>query len=544
MPRLLIPCLLTVALAAALAAGPARAEETAHQAYEQGLAFQKQRLTLQAIAAYRRALALDPHLAAAHYELGWSYWVLGEWSQVVQQWEEAQRLHVDEPLLVTYLGQARDRLNGKGPPLERVPMHTRAASPAPAAPSTGAAQAAVGSASQRWTLELVARFQQYDPQPGDPADHYDPAVFSPKSVIFTPDGIKAYVNALEGGETVVYDARTGAKLKVIPHRFGAEQAGLFAPADRAAYGRALAASGRTHPNWFTGKPVEFALTHGGRYLWISYYRRDYDREGLLPSAVAIVDTRTDEIVRVMDCGPIPKFLAASPDGHWLAIIHWGDNTVEFIDISGADPAAFRLAGLVVVERRLPLDLSQPVDRDHYCGFCLRGSVFTADSRYLLVGRMGGGGIALIDVPRQAYLGTVYGMPPTPRHLVLSPDGQWLYVSSNVAGEVSLYRTEDLVRAVLQHQGSLAPLREVSTGSGTRTIALAPQGRTLFAAVNRESKLVMLDAQTLRPLLDIAVDSYPVGLAVAPDGGQVWVTSQGVKLQGGNSVSVYRVERTP
>jgi hypothetical protein len=42
-------------------------------------------------------------------------------------------------------------------------------------------------------------------------------------------------------------------------------------------------------------------------------------------------------------------------------------------------------------------------------------------------------------------------------------------------------------------------------------------------------------------LEIAVDSYPVGLGVSPAGEEVWVTSQGVKLLGGNSVGVYRLE---
>jgi DNA-binding beta-propeller fold protein YncE len=262
---------------------------------------------------------------------------------------------------------------------------------------------------------------------------------------------------------------------------------------------------------------------------------------VLPSAVGIVDTRTDRLVRVMHTGPIPKFLAASPDGRWLAVIHWGDNSVGLVDIAAADPAQFRHAGEIVVERKLPLELNRHVDRDRYCGFCLRGAVFTSDSRHLLVGRMGGGGIAVLDVAGRATLGTVSGMPPTPRHLVLTADGKRLYVGSNVGGQVSLYRPEDLVAAARAGKPELAPLRAASTGSGTRTIALSPDGRWLFAAVNRESKLVVLDAETLAPKLEIAVDSYPVGLGVAPAGDAVWVTSQGVKLLGGNSVGVYRVE---
>ncbi len=506
-------------------ASPPVSALTAAAAYASGMALQKEQRTLEAIEAYRRAIALDPRHGRAHYELGWSYWILGDWAQVVQQWETALQLKVDEPDLPTYLAQARSRLNGEGPAVVRVPMNTKAG-------------------GGGLTLELVRRYQHYDPQPASPDDHFDGDIFSPKSVNFTPDGGKAYVNSLEGGSTAVYDVRSGAKLATVSHRMGPNEEALFDAQETAQFQAAFTA-GHAPPlfNRFLGKPVESVFTHSGRYLWISYYRRDYDRDSVLPSAVAIVDTRTDRIVRVMHTGPIPKFLAASPDGHWLAAIHWGDNTVGLIDISAPDPAGFRHAGELVVERKLPLELNRHVDRDRYCGYCLRGAVFTRDSRHLLVARMGGGGgIAVLDVAARAYLGSVLGMPPTPRHLVLSGDGTRLYVGSNTAGRVSVYRPEDLVRAAEAHAGKLAPLLTGATGNGTRTIDLSPDGTLLFAAVNRESKLVVLDAATLVKRLEIAVDSYPVGLGVAPEGDAVWVTSQGVKLQGGNSVSVYRLTR--
>jgi DNA-binding beta-propeller fold protein YncE len=519
-----------LALLLALQAGPAWAETPA-EAFRQGYALQGQRRTLEAIAAFNRALKLDPDHGPSHYEIGWSYWLLGEWPQVVQHWEAAEKLKAGPPEFPGYLREARARLAGKGPPVERVPLHTRATG---AEPGGGTL-----------TLELVRRFQHYNPAPEDPADIYDENVFSPKSVIFSADGAKAYVNALEGDATLVYDTRALKKRKVIVHRFGPEQAGLFDPQETAAYGAAFRAGhAPPHPNQFIGKPVEGELTHHGRYLWVSYYRRDYDRNGVLPSAVGIVDTRTDELVRVMYTGPIPKFLAASPDGRWLVTIHWGDNSVGLIDIGATDAREFRHAGEIVVEQRLPLHLDRTVDRDRYCGYCLRGAVFTADSRHLLVGRMGGGGIAVLDVGRRAYVGTVRGMRPTPRHLVLSPDGGRLYLSSNVSGYVSVYRTADLVEAALAHTPTLAPLREARTGSGTRTIAQSPDGTAIYAAVNRESKLVVLRADTLQPLLEIAADSYPVGLAVSPGGDQVWITSQGVLLHGGNSVSVYRIGHAP
>jgi DNA-binding beta-propeller fold protein YncE len=545
---LLVAVLLSLSFwAPAQEGGKREGQETVDALYRQGFALQQERRTLEAIAAFEQALRLNPEHGPSHYEIGWSYWVLQDWPQVVRHWDAAERLKAGPPEFPDYLREARSRLKGEGPPIVRVAMGTRAPAVAAAA-ATGAGAPGAGATSAAeapLALELTARFQHYNPAPQDPRDVFDQHVFSPKSVAFSPDGAKAYVNALEGMATAVYDARNPRKLKVIVHRFGAAQAGLFDPAETAAYGKLFkAGQAPAEPNHFSGKPVESALTHGGRYLWVSYYRRDYDRYGNLPSAVAIVDTRTDSIVRVMHTGPIPKFMTASPDGRWLAVIHWGDNSVDFIDVSAPEPAGFRHAGEAVVGKRLPLVIGQPVDRDHYCGYCLRGAAFTADSRYLLVGRMGGGGVAVIDVQRRATVGTVTGMRPTPRHLVLSPDGARLYLSSNVGGYVSVYRPEDLVAAALAKRTQLRPLEEIKTGAGTRTIALSPDGALLFAAVNRESKLAVLQAAPLRKLFEIAADSYPVGLAASPAGDQVWVTSQGVKQKGGNSVSIYTLRRGP
>jgi DNA-binding beta-propeller fold protein YncE len=522
---LLLPGL-AVLSAPARAAGPEAGPGRAEAWYLKGFKLQQEFHTLEALKAYQRALELDPFHARAHYEIGWSYWILENWPEVVRHWELAKELGLKLPELDDYLAMARERLSGKLPPLERPPLHTRA--------SGGGV-----------TLELVARFQHYDPSPADPADHFDEHVFSPKSVQITPDGAKAYVQALEGHATIVYDARRRVKLKAILHSFGPEQAGLFDAAETAAWApRFPAGEAPADFNVYEGKPVEGVFTHGGRYLWVSHYRRSYDALGILPSSVAIIDTRTDAIVRVMQSGPIPKFMAASPDGHWLAVVHWGDNTVGVIDIRGDDPHAWHHVGEITVEHKLSLDLDRKVDRDRYCGLCLRGAVFLPDSRTLLVARMGGGGIAVLDVEALRTIGSVQGMKPTPRHLLLSRDGQTLYVGSNSSGYVATYRAAELAAAARAGTPRLRPLREVRSGAGTRTIALSPDGRLLFAAVNQGSQVLVLDAHSLRRLVSIPTDSFPVGLAVAPDGGHVWVTAQGRKLRGGNAVSVYAVTRAP
>ncbi|MFQ5817994.1 MAG: beta-propeller fold lactonase family protein [Terriglobia bacterium] len=405
------------------------------------------------------------------------------------------------------------------------------------------------SADGTLTLTLRARFQLYQDKPKNPNDYYDADVHSPKSAKFLPAGERVYVNALEGYATLVYDPIRLEKISKIIHRFDGKNQHLFSSQPPFDYQfRVLPATARV--NHFGGKPVEMELTHGGRYLWISYYRRHYDNNALGPSAVAVIDTSTDRIVKVLPSGPIPKILAASPDGQWLAMIHWGDNTVGFVDISASAPEDFDLSHLVVVQKRFQPKTSKnrgKIDRDKECGLCLRGAVFTPDSTHLIVAALGGGGIAVINVTERRTVGLVKGIKPTPRHLILElpkepRPPEWLYVSSNRSGYVSKVKIDKLLAAAYKKENkSVKPAYETYIGGGVRTIALSPDGRWLYAAVNWESRLVALRAADLTKVAEVPVDSFPVGLAVSPDGSQVWVTSQGRQRRGGHSVSVYGVE---
>lgn len=374
--------------------------------------------------------------------------------------------------------------------------------------------------------------------PGDLRDH---RIHSPKSALFSPDGTKLYINALEGGQTLVYAFPSLAPLATIDHTFGASDAALFVDGETTVFGYRYFNGSAARYNQFTGKPVEMTFSHDGRFLWVPYYRRSFDANASSPSAVAIVDTRTDRIVRVMPTGPLPKFVAVSPDSRRAVVTHWGDNTLGALDISGDDPASFRYVGHWVVEQRLPTDGIQG-DRDTHCGFCLRGTVFSPDGRRVLVARMGGGGLAGFDAQSGRYLGTVTDIVRNPRHLVVSRDGATLYVSGNQSGQVGRYDLQAVLSALDTANGARVPGPGgalLNVGPGVRTIELSPDQRRLYAAVNNEAKLAKIDLVSWRVVEQVDVDPYTVGLAVSPDGRTVVTTSQGRAGQGGRSVGIYR-----
>lgn len=392
------------------------------------------------------------------------------------------------------------------------------------------------SADSTFTITLVNKKQYYNRNDTLTAD---PDIRSPKSVNIHPKGLKYYVNSLEGARTVVYQSFSNKKLKVINH--------VFTEADSALWSKPSGLFPFTHYkkklNTFSGKPVESAFSHGGRYLWVPYYRRSYDINAQDPSAVAIIDTKTDSIIKMMETGPLPKMIAVSGDNHYVAITHWGDNTVGLIDISSDSPDDWHYVACVTVKYKLALNfsLTSQVNRDMNSGLCLRGTAFTPDNRYLLVGAMGGsGGISVIDMETFTYLGTITGMMSNLRHLVIRND--YIYLSINKAGYIQRAPLEafmDTVANMKNGKGRFDNWTNCKVGSGARTIELTPDGRYVIAACNFGSCLAVVDAETMKPVVTIPADSFPVGLDIAKNGRLVFLTSQ-ARGMAGNCVDIFRI----
>jgi DNA-binding beta-propeller fold protein YncE len=402
----------------------------------------------------------------------------------------------------------------------------------------------IGNVSQPPTAEvkltLSERFQHVSSYTKSEHDHFDKTVYSPKSVQILEKKDKFYVNSLEGFSTGVYKLSEMNQTKVIRHHFNAQNANLFK--DTFAFDYKFVTKKSQH-NIFKGKPVEGCFTHNGKYLWVTYYRRSFDRNAIDPSAVAIIDTDTDEIVRVMPTGVLPKMIAASPDNKHVAVTHWGDNTIGLINIDSENPADFKYVKHLVVNKRIYPDYSpnKKVDRDHGCGYCLRGTIFTPDSKYLLVARMGGGGIAVFDVEQKKYLKTVFGMHRNLRHLVIS--NNFIYTGTNVAGFIDKVNLDEFIEFVLHGEGStLDTWQSVYVGVGVRTVVTSPDGKYIFGAINNVSKVVVVRTSDMKKIAEIDADSFPVGMDINDTGDKLIVTSQGKsKYGGGNSVMVFDVE---
>ncbi|MGF7176983.1 SPOR domain-containing protein [Azospirillum doebereinerae] len=331
----------------------------------------------------------------------------------------------------------------------------------------------------------------------------DREVISPKSVLFHPVLPKFYINALEAGKTLVYDAATLTKTATIAHSAG---------------------------NDF-GKPVEGWFTHGGRYLWVTYYRMNRDTHATGPSMFVQIDTETDRIVHSFPTGNIPKAISADAASSQLAVTLWGENKVELYDIR--DPLAVRRIG--TVEIGPPPAVRPGSNRDRTCGLCLRGTVFLPGTDYLVVARMGGGGLAVVDVKTLRLVKVITQVPPTPRHLVVHGDS--LYISSNVSGTVSRIGLRNLVAHI--EQNSPLTVAASHVGGGARTIKVADD--KIYVALH-DSKMIARMNLDLTGVEYAGAAPYPVGLDVKGD--LLLVSSQGMNGLGGHRVGVYSLSGAP
>ena len=149
------------------------ATEAATAAYKEGFQAQRARDAENALAAYARCIELDADCVPCHYENGWSHWTRSEWAQVVSSWKRALELDPDHRAVLKWMPQAQR--NASFAPTKRSATGLRV----PLEIESSPADAPI-------TLELVARFQNYDPRTSAP-DHYDRDIYSPKSARFTSD---------------------------------------------------------------------------------------------------------------------------------------------------------------------------------------------------------------------------------------------------------------------------------------------------------------------------------------------------------------------
>lgn len=233
---------------------------------------------------------------------------------------------------------------------------------------------------------------------------------------------------------------------------------------------------------FPGNAVESLPSRDGRTLYVTNFRRNM---------VEVIDTRSLQVTAEIEVGKNPKTMALSSDGKTLYVANWSSHTVSVVDL----------------ERNRVVHTLRT-------GGNPRGMVTTREGK-LFVASFADDVIDVFDRPRADERHTRrLRVCAVPRHLVLSPNEQTLYVSC--------YR-KSLLGAVDLRDWSVERL---PIGRSPKTIDITSDGRWVVSADYGEGTVSVVDTRAMEmrrtwiPELTMAT-----GLAIAPTGQlRVYATS--------------------
>lgn len=148
---------------------------------------------------------------------------------------------------------------------------------------------------------------------------------------------------------------------------------------------------------------------------------------------------------------------------------------------------------------------------------------SADEKQVFVSLWGKSGVAVFDVEKQAFKG-VWPTQPHPTEMLLSPDGELLYVACANSNTVCVIDIDDgETREVIG--SSLYPNAPV--GSTPSSIALSPDGKVLLIANSDNNNLAIVDTShpgKSHSLGFVPTGWYPTSVRFSEKGDKIYVTS--------------------
>ncbi|MCB1284236.1 MAG: YncE family protein, partial [Microthrixaceae bacterium] len=310
---------------------------------------------------------------------------------------------------------------------------------------------------------------------------------TPKSIEASANGLFFAQNMMYSHTITVYD-RSFALVKSIPDSIN--------PAD---WGYP------DHAGTTTGSPVEMAFSHDGTKAYVSNYEmsgpgfsnpgNDKCSKGSWDNSYLYrVDTASLEIDQVIEVGPVPKYVAVTPDDATVLTTNWCGYDLSVVDAATGKET-----------RRIPI------------GRFPRGIAVMPDNTTVFVAVMGTKDIAVVNLVDDS-VQWITGVGQGPRHLVLDPAGEFLYATLNGEGKVA--KIDVATRTVVA---------KVASPSQPRSMTIAPDGRSLYV-VNYDSDAVSkIRTSDMTQIQRLPTGHHPIGITYDRTDNRVWVACYGGSL---------------
>jgi YVTN family beta-propeller protein len=233
------------------------------------------------------------------------------------------------------------------------------------------------------------------------------------------------------------------------------------------------------------------------------------------NTLRVVDTATDKILATIKLTGRPNQCAVTPDGKYVAVPIRDGDAVDIVDVA-----------------RQKVVKTLPVKMPH--------NAFNAGSnRFLFVSSMGSNEINIIDLTKLDYVAHI-PVGGVPRPYVVTPDGKTMYVAeSNLHGfvKVDIPSQKILQRVAIPAENPTPhprPFEPIDTL--THGLALTPDGTELWVTSLLDNSMYIYDVKQNKVVGRVQVGDGPNWVAFSPDGKYVCVSNAD-----GNDVSIIDVK---
>jgi YVTN family beta-propeller protein len=222
------------------------------------------------------------------------------------------------------------------------------------------------------------------------------------------------------------------------------------------------------------------------------------------NTLRVVDTATNKGIAAIKLTGRPNQCAVTPDGHYVAVPIRDKNAVDIVDIE---------------QQKVVQTL--PVSQPH--------NAFNADSnRYIFVSAMGANQINVIDLTTMTYSAkvTVGGIP---RPYVVTPNGATMYVAvTDLHGFMKVDVASGKTQRVEMPAENHTPKERTYEPSNTLThgLALSPDGSELWVTSLLDDSLYVYDMKADKITGRVQVGDGPNWVTFSPDGKYVCVSNTG------------------
>jgi YVTN family beta-propeller protein len=227
----------------------------------------------------------------------------------------------------------------------------------------------------------------------------------------------------------------------------------------------------------------------------------------------VIDTATNKAIATVKLTGLPNQCAVTPDGHYVAVPIRDKNAVDIVDV-----------------QKQKVVKTLPVSQPH--------NAFNAGSnRYLFVSAMGANQINIIDLTTMAYSAKVK-VGGIPRPYVVTPDGKTMYVAlTDLHGfmkvDVASGKIQRVAMPAENHTAKQRPFEPSNTL--THGLALSPDGTELWVSSLLDNSLYVYEVKANKITGRVQVGDGPNWVTFSPDGKYVCVSNTGT-----NDVSIIDV----